>query len=82
MRRRQRVDPASLPPAELRTFTPEFWQDLELTDGPASPHEVPGYRAWADARAAWRDQHGWPTDSIDYFLEQRAERLRASGWSG
>lgn len=84
MRRRQRRADADLPPAELLTFVADFWVGVTPKYDPywddpnpmSTQKPAPEWRAWKDARRAWKDAHGWPSDSIDFILEERAERRR------
>jgi len=90
--RRRRPDPKDLPPPELRQFTLEYWQDAapgwDARVDEAwhyNPHQSDEQRhaarvllVWKDARSAWREAHGWPTDGLDYLLEERDARLRAT----
>lgn len=76
MKRRQRLDPADLPPLELLTFTPADWaaaapafdERVDHRSSCATESErrsIRAYYAWCDARLSWIAAYGWSSDSVD-----------------
>ncbi len=57
-------------PAHLNTFDPDDWPG-------ATP--VARVLAWAAARRAWADEHGWPRGALSRLREEHAARRRALG---
>ncbi len=67
---RRRVPAVVTVPARLDTFDPDDW-----------PGAIPVARvlAWAAARRAWADEHGWPRGALSQLREEHAARRRAQG---
>ena len=75
------------PPEELLTFRPGDWAEFvptfdERVDFPgciASESlrvRLREAQVWIDARARWRDTHGWPAgDSVDFVRHHVAVKL-------
>jgi len=86
---RRRAPRVEQPPAELFRFDPGYWSDLAPAWDPRvdegwrrNPHQNDEQRhfmrtlyVWKDARARWRDAHGWPSDGIDFLRQERAARM-------
>lgn len=86
---RRRGPRVEQPPEQLLRFDPGYWSDVAPAWDPRvdegvrfNPSQSPEQRAfmralyvWKDARSAWRDAHGWPSDGIDFLRQERAARL-------
>lgn len=86
---RRRAARVEQPPEQLLRFDPSYWSDLAPSEDPRvdewprrnlhqsdeQRHFMRTLYVWKDARSAWRDAHGWPSDGIDFLRQERAARM-------